>query len=280
MTDLAVNQLNFRILLPLIITIHEGFFGYLHMADTQLLSPSSPLSLLPSNMDQKFKVLIVDDEPDILEFLHYNLSRSGFNTVQATNGKEALKLADDEIPDLILLDIMMPGMDGVETCYELRKNPKLRNTLIAFLTARSEEYSEIAGLEAGADDYIQKPIRPRLLLTRIKALMRRKESAVAATATSKVLDFGDLKIDPRSYLVTIDGEIITLAKKEFEVLMLLASQPGKVFTREEMFQKVWGYTVPIASRTIDVHISKLREKVGERFIKTLKGVGYKLEVEE
>jgi len=250
------------------------------MADTQLLSPSSPLSLLPSNMDQKFKVLIVDDEPDILEFLHYNLSRSGFNTVQATNGKEALKLADDEIPDLILLDIMMPGMDGVETCYELRKNPKLRNTLIAFLTARSEEYSEIAGLEAGADDYIQKPIRPRLLLTRIKALMRRKESAVAATATSKVLDFGDLKIDPRSYLVTIDGEIITLAKKEFEVLMLLASQPGKVFTREEMFQKVWGYTVPIASRTIDVHISKLREKVGERFIKTLKGVGYKLEVEE
>jgi len=231
-------------------------------------------------MDQKFKVLIVDDEPDILEFLHYNLSRSGFTTVQATNGKDAIKLADTEIPDLILLDIMMPGMDGVETCYEMRKNAKLRNTLIAFLTARSEEYSEIAGLEAGADDYIQKPIRPRLLLTRIKALMRRKESAMASTSSSKVFDFGDLKIDPRSYLVTIEGEIITLAKKEFEVLMLLASQPGKVFTREEMFQKVWGYTVPIASRTIDVHISKLREKVGERFIKTLKGVGYKLEVEE
>jgi len=250
------------------------------MIDTQQISPHSPSSLLPSMMDQKFKVLVVDDEPDILEFLHYNLSRNGFTTVQATNGKDAIKLADAEIPDLILLDIMMPGMDGVETCYELRRNPKLRNTLIAFLTARSEEYSEIAGLEAGADDYIQKPIRPRLLLTRIKALMRRKESAVATTAASKVLDFGDLKIDPRSYLVTIDGEILTLAKKEFEVLMLLASQPGKVFTREEMFQKVWGYTVPIASRTIDVHISKLREKVGERFIKTLKGVGYKLEVEE
>jgi two-component system, OmpR family, alkaline phosphatase synthesis response regulator PhoP len=249
------------------------------MIDTQPTSPKSP-TLSPIMMDQKFKVLIVDDEPDILEFLHYNLSRSGFTTVQATNGKDAIKIADIEIPDLILLDIMMPGMDGVETCYELRKNPKLRNTLIAFLTARSEEYSEIAGLEAGADDYIQKPIRPRLLLTRIKALMRRKESALANTSASKVLDFGALKIDPRSYLVTIDSEVITLAKKEFEVLMLLASQPGKVFTREEMFQKVWGYTVPIASRTIDVHISKLREKVGERFIKTLKGVGYKLEVEE
>ncbi len=173
----------------------------------------------------------------------------------------------------------MPGMDGVETCYELRKNPKLKNTIIAFLTARSEEYSEIAGLEAGADDYIQKPIRPRLLLTRIKALMRRKESALPAVNTSAILDFGALKIDPRSYQASIDGEIITLAKKEFEVLMLLASQPGKVFTREEMFHKVWGYSVPIISRTIDVHISKLREKVGDRFIKTLKGVGCKLEVE-
>jgi len=249
------------------------------MIDTQAASSPSPSSLPHVMMDQKFKVLIVDDEPDILEFLHYNLSRSGFTTVQATNGQDAIKLADAEVPDLILLDIMMPGMDGVETCYEMRKNAKLRNTLIAFLTARSEEYSEIAGLEAGADDYIQKPIRPRLLLTRIKALMRRKESAMATTASSKALDFGSLKIDPRSYLVTIDGEIITLAKKEFEVLLLLASQPGKVFTREEMFQKVWGYTVPIASRTIDVHISKLREKVGERFIKTLKGVGYKLEVD-
>lgn len=230
--------------------------------------------------DNKIKVLLVDDEPDILEFLDYNLSRNGFTTVQASNGREAIRMAEAEVPDLILLDIMMPGMDGVETCYELRKNPKLKETLIAFLTARSEEYSEIAGLEAGADDYIQKPIRPRLLLSRIKALMRRKESVRPASGTSSVIDFGALKIDPRSYQVTIDSEIITLAKKEFEVLMLLASQPGKVFTREEMFHKVWGYSVPIASRTIDVHISKLREKVGERFIKTLKGVGYKLEVEE
>ena len=241
---------------------------------------SYPLSLLPMDMtDHKIKVLLVDDEPDILEFLHYNLSRNGFDTIQAANGVDAIKLANEEVPDLILLDIMMPGMDGVETCYELRKNPKLKNTIIAFLTARSEEYSEIAGLEAGADDYIQKPIRPRLLLTRIKALMRRKESALPAVNTSAILDFGALKIDPRSYQASIDGEIITLAKKEFEVLMLLASQPGKVFTREEMFHKVWGYSVPIISRTIDVHISKLREKVGDRFIKTLKGVGYKLEVE-
>ena len=230
-------------------------------------------------MENKIKVLIVDDEPDILEFLHYNLSRNGFEVLQASNGFDAIKIADAAIPDLILLDVMMPEMDGVETCYELKKNDKLKDSLVVFLTARSEEYSEIAGLEAGADDYIQKPIRPRLLLTRIKALMRRKDSGRAQAIASTQLDFGSLKIDPRSFQITIDDEIMTLAKKEFEVLMLLASQPGKVFTREEMFQKVWGYSVPIASRTIDVHISKLREKVGERYIKTLKGVGYKLEVE-
>jgi two-component system alkaline phosphatase synthesis response regulator PhoP len=229
-------------------------------------------------METKTKVLIVDDEPDILEFLDYNLSRSGYEVIQASNGLDAIKLADKEIPDLILLDIMMPGLDGVETCYEMRRHDKLKNSLIVFLTARSEEYSEIAGLEAGADDYIQKPIRPRLLLTRIKALMRRKDSSLDRPDSQALIDFGDLKIDPMSFQVIIDHETIALAKKEFEVLMLLASHPGKVFTREEMFQKVWGYTVPIASRTIDVHISKLREKVGERFIKTLKGVGYKLEV--
>lgn len=227
-------------------------------------------------METKTKALIVDDEADILEFLHYNLSRNGYEVIQASNGPDAIRIAGEQIPDLILLDIMMPGMDGVETCYELRKNPKLKNTIIAILTARSEEYSEIAGLEAGADDYIQKPIRPRLLLTRLKALLRRKE--IPATPETTGYDFGSLKIDPESFQISIDGETIALAKKEFEVLMLLATHPGKVFTREEMFQKVWGYTVPIASRTIDVHISKLREKVGERFIKTLKGVGYKLEV--
>ncbi len=245
-------------------------------AETLPYLPTRTMDLMENNI----KVLIVDDEPDILEFLDYNLSRNGFDVIQASNGAEAVKMADEQIPDLILLDIMMPGMDGVETCYELRRNDKLKNSIIAFLTARNEEYSEIAGLEAGADDYIQKPIRPRLLLSRIKALMRRKDSGRSASVTSSVIDFGALKIDPRSFQITIDEEVITLAKKEFEVLMLLASQPGKVFTREEMFQKVWGYSVPIASRTIDVHISKLREKVGERYIKTLKGVGYKLEVEE
>ncbi|MGB4847269.1 MAG: response regulator transcription factor [Saprospiraceae bacterium] len=250
------------------------------MDNPEFLTYSSPSSQIMDFMENKIKVLIVDDEPDILEFLEYNLSRNGFETIQASNGLDAIKIADKEVPDLILLDIMMPGMDGVQTCYELRKNDKLKDCLIAFLTARSEEFSEIAGLEAGADDYIQKPIRPRLLLSRIKALMRRKESSRVSTSAGNILDFGALKIDPQSYQVIIDGEVITLAKKEFEVIMLLASKPGKVFTREEMFSKVWGYTVPIASRTIDVHISKLREKVGERFIKTLKGVGYKLEVEE
>lgn len=262
-------------------SLHGRFFGYLRMPNStsSLSSPQPPIIF--DMTDQKIKVLLVDDEPDILEFLHYNLTRNGFDTIQASNGRDAIKLADIEMPDLILLDIMMPEMDGVETCYEMRKNPKLKDTIIAFLTARSEEYSEIAGLEAGADDYIQKPIRPRLLLSRIKALMRRKDSSRQnASGPSGVIDFGALKIDPRSYQVTIDDEVITLAKKEFEVLLLLASQPGKVFTREEMFHKVWGYSVPIVSRTIDVHISKLREKVGDRFIKTLKGVGYKLEVEQ
>jgi two-component system alkaline phosphatase synthesis response regulator PhoP len=230
---------------------------------------------------QKFKVLIVDDEPDILEFLEYNLTRDGFDTIKATNGLDAIAMAEKEVPDLILLDIMMPGMDGVETCYELRKIDKLRDVLIAFLTARGEEYSEIAGLEAGADDYIQKPIRSRLLLTRIRALLRRKDTANETTSgKSEVLDFGMLKIDPDSFEVSLGDEKINLAKKEFEVLMLLASQPGKVFTREEMFHKVWGYSVVIASRTIDVHISRLREKLGDRYIKTIKGVGYKLETDE
>src|SRR3990170_5629617 len=203
------------------------------MISAETLPIPSP-SITSDLMEYKTKVLIVDDEPDILEFLHYNLSRNGYEVIQAINGLDAVKIADLETPDLILLDIMMPGMDGVETCYELRKNPKLRNTIITFLTARSEEYSEIAGLEAGADDYIQKPIRPRLLLTRIKALLRRKEFTQPQIPQGSKLDFGALKIDPRSFEITIDNDVITLAKKEFEVLMLLASEPGKVFTREEM----------------------------------------------
>ena len=230
------------------------------MPNTKSTVPNIASGIKSAMSDKKFKILIVDDEPDILEFLDYNLTKSGFDTIQASNGKDAIRLAESAIPDLILLDIMMPGMDGVDTCYELRKIHKLNSSIIAFLTARSEEYSEIAGLEAGADDYIQKPIRPRLLLTRVKALLRRKELSGEQASSLSVLDFGTLKINTSSYQASINDEVITLAKKEFEVLMLLASQPGKVFTREEMLQKVWGYSVPIISRTIDVHISKLREK--------------------
>ena len=227
-------------------------------------------------MSSGAKILIVDDEPDILEFLQYNLDNAGFETYTALNGQDAIRLADAEQPDLILLDIMMPVMDGVQTCYELRKNKKLDQTLIAFLTARGEEYSQIAGLDAGADDYIQKPIRPRLLLSRIKALMRRRSRSDEDGVST--VDLGDLKIDPERYEVSKDGVALTLAKKEFEILMLLSSQPGKVFSREEIFRRVWGYSESIASRTIDVHISKLRDKIGGDVIKTLKGIGYKLDI--
>ena len=226
-------------------------------------------------MAPDIKVLVVDDEPDILEFLQYNLEKKGYQVVTAQNAADGIQMADREVPDLILLDIMMPKMDGVQACYEMRRNPKLDKTLIAFLTARNEEYSEIAGLEAGADDYIQKPIRPRLLLSRITALMRRKK--VGTDADSDVIDLGDLRIDQKRYEVYLKEEPITLARKEFEILVLLASQPGKVYSREEIFRKVWGYSESIASRTIDVHISKLREKLGGDFIRTLKGVGYKLD---
>lgn len=226
-------------------------------------------------MTSDIKVLVVDDEPDILEFLQYNLEKKGYQVVTAQNAADGIEAADREVPDLILLDIMMPKMDGVQACYEMRRNPKLDKTLIAFLTARNEEYSEIAGLEAGADDYIQKPIRPRLLLSRITALLRRKK--VGGQELSDIIDLGDLRIDQKRYEVFLKEEPITLARKEFEILVLLASQPGKVYSREEIFRKVWGYSESIASRTIDVHISKLREKLGGDFIRTLKGVGYKLD---
>ena len=226
------------------------------------------------------KIMIVDDEPDILEFIRYNLDKHGFTIVSAKNGEEAIIVADEEEPDLILLDIMMPGIDGVQTCYELKKNPRLENTLIAFLTARNEEYSEIAGLDAGADDYIQKPIRPRLLVSRINALLRRKADKEKKSKSSDAFKLGDIEIDMEEMLVRVNGEPIQLAKKEFEILKLLATKPGKVYSRDEIFRKVWGYSVRINSRTIDVHISKLREKLGNKYIKTLKGVGYKFKVKK
>jgi two-component system alkaline phosphatase synthesis response regulator PhoP len=230
----------------------------------------------PPNMGRPPKILVVDDEPDIVEFLQYNLEKQGFETITALNGKDAIRLADEHEPDLILLDIMMPMMDGVETCREMKKNPKLEKTLIAFLTARNEEYSEIAGLDAGADDYIQKPIRPRLLLSRINALLRRK--FYAPDEQSNIIEIENLRIDTEKFQVFLDDEVIVVAKKEFEILVLFASHPGKVFSRDEIFRKVWGYSESINSRTIDVHISKLREKLKGGFIKTLKGIGYKLDV--
>lgn len=220
-----------------------------------------------------YKILIVDDEEDILEFLSYNLKKEGFVIFTASNGKQALQIADREVPQLILLDVMMPEMDGIETCEELRKNPKLNKTVIAFLTARAEDYSQIAGFEAGADDYITKPIKPKVLVSRIGALLKRYD------ATSELLSSSDASrsvfIDKERYLVKIDNRELVLPKKEFELLALLASKPERVFTRDDIYNQVWGDNIIVGDRTIDVHIRKLREKIGEDHIKTIKGVGYK-----
>lgn len=232
--------------------------------------------------NQEFKILIADDEPDILEFVCYNLIKEGYNVSTARNGVEALAQAKKLHPHLILLDIMMPEMDGVEVCRELRALPEFRDTLIAFLTARSEDYSQIVGFEVGGDDYIAKPVRPRVLLSRIAALLRRSasEQSVAPTEAArneKVIEIGDLRIDREQYLVFRNGveEALVFAKKEFELLFLLATRPNKVFTREEIFSQVWGSDVIVGNRTIDVHIRKIREKIGEDYIKTIKGIGYK-----
>jgi two-component system, OmpR family, alkaline phosphatase synthesis response regulator PhoP len=220
-------------------------------------------------------ILIVDDEPDILEFIHYNLLKEGYTVSMASSGLEALAKAKEKLPDLILLDIMMPEMDGIEVCSELRANPRYTNTVIAFLTARNEDFTQIAGFDVGADDYINKPIKPRLLLSRIKALLRRK---VEAASDNNIRQVGDLGIDQEKYLIYSNGETINLARKEFELINLLASKPGKVFSRQEIFNKVWGYDVIVGDRTIDVHIRKLREKIGMDSIKTVKGIGYKLDL--
>ena len=218
------------------------------------------------------KILIVDDEKDILELLDYHLIKEGYKTMKASNGKEALKVAKDFLPDLVLLDLMMPEMDGIETCIEFREDKILKDCLIAILTARAEDYSQIAGLNAGADDYINKPIKPRVLLSRIKALLRRTESKV--NSDSNV----ELEIDIEKYVAILKGEEMLLPKKEFELLALLFSKPGKVFTREVILARVWGDDIIVGDRTIDVHIRKLREKLGNQYIKTVKGVGYKLKL--
>lgn len=227
-----------------------------------------------STENSNYKILLVDDEPDIIEFVSYNLKKEGYQVFTAFNGKDAVTIAKSEIPHLIILDVMMPDMDGIETCRQIREVPELKNVLVAFLTARNEDYSQIAGFEVGADDYINKPIKPRVLLSRIKALLRR--SAAAGNGEEKV-DLGGLKIDREKYIVVKEGVEINLPRKEFELLALLASKPGKVFTREVILDKVWGGEVVVGDRTIDVHIRKLREKLGEEFIKTVKGIGYKFE---
>ena len=222
------------------------------------------------------RILLVDDENDILEFLSYNLKNEGFEVLTCNDGKTALSLLDDFLPNLIVLDVMMPGMDGIETCEQIRLNPKYNNILITFLTARSEDYSQVAGLEAGADDYINKPIKPKVLVSRVKALLRRKGSDVIQSDNNKgLIEISDLKIDRESYQVSLDYDNIFLPRKEFEILYLLATKPGKVFNRGEIFEKVWGDDVVVGARTIDVHVRKLRRKLGRDYIVTVKGVGYK-----
>lgn len=221
------------------------------------------------------KILLVDDEPDILEILEYNLAQEGYQISTANNGKEAVTKAKKELPHLIILDVMMPEMDGIEACEQIRKIPELQQTIITFLTARNEDYSQVAGFDAGADDYIAKPIKPKVLVSKIKALLRRfKEDEMQGD----VLKVGDIEINRESYKIIKDGVEIILPRKEFELFYLLASKPGKVFKREEILDKVWGNEVIVGGRTIDVHIRKLREKIGDDWFKTIKGVGYKMEI--
>jgi two-component system alkaline phosphatase synthesis response regulator PhoP len=224
---------------------------------------------------KEIKILLVDDEQDILEIVGYNLSQEGYKIVTASNGKEAIAVAKKELPNLIIMDVMMPEMDGMEACEAIRKLPELQNVIITFLTARSEDYSQVAGFDAGADDYIAKPIKPKLLVSKVKALLRRLKDVEGAA--SENLTLGNIIINREEYKISIDDREISLPRKEFELFYLLASKPGKVFKREEILDKVWGNEVIVGGRTIDVHIRKLREKIGEELFKTIKGVGYKFE---
>lgn len=217
------------------------------------------------------KILIVDDEVDILDLLEYNLEKEGYRIVKAMDGEEALELAEKEKPDLILLDIMMPKIDGIETCRRIRELPNMQEVYVVFLTARSEEYSELAGFDAGADDYISKPIKPRLLVSRIRAILRRDQNI---RSQKSILKIHDLEILQDEYIVKKGDDSMALPRKEFELLYFMASKPGKVFRREKLLEKVWG-DVYVVDRTIDVHVRKLREKIGEKYIQTVKGVGYK-----
>ncbi|MBP9159199.1 MAG: response regulator transcription factor [Flavobacteriales bacterium] len=220
------------------------------------------------------KVLLVDDEEDIVDLLRYNLEREGIQVVTANNGTEALKVAKAERPDLVVLDIMMPGMDGVEVCNELRKTPGLEETLIVFLTARTEDYSHIAGYEAGGDDYINKPVRPKVFVNKVQALLKRTRGG---KVVHSILESNGIRMDLEQITVSTGGEVLQLPKKEFELLALLMSKPGKVFKRDEIYAHVWGNDIFVGDRTIDVHIRKIREKIGDDRIGTVKGMGYKFE---
>jgi two-component system alkaline phosphatase synthesis response regulator PhoP len=220
-----------------------------------------------------FKILLVDDEQDVLEFMKYNMEKEGFWVYTATNGADGIQLAKKIHPHLIVLDMMMPVKDGIATCKELRSMDEFKNTLIAFLSARDEDYSQIAGFESGADDYITKPIKPKVFISRVNALMRRLEEK----STPNNIKIGNIEVDKEKYIVIKDGQEINLPRKEFELLGLLISKPGRVFKREEILNKVWGNDTIVGDRTIDVHIRKLREKIGEEMFKTIKGIGYKFD---
>ena len=228
-------------------------------------------------MSANYKILVVDDEEDILEILRYNLEKEGYEVKLANDGIAAINTAESFNPDLIILDIMMPGMDGIEVCQKLRSDARFKDTLIAFLTARSEAFTQISALDSGGDDFINKPIKPNVLKSRINALLRRKAQSSGTEQLSKISRFGNLEIDYEQFKVSINNKDVGLAKKEFELLALLSSKPGKVFKRNEILTKVWGNDVIVGDRTIDVHIRKLREKIGEDYIFTMKGVGYKFE---
>ncbi|GGG16476.1 DNA-binding response regulator [Dokdonia pacifica] len=225
--------------------------------------------------NKNIKILLVDDEPDILEIVGYNLSNEGYNVITGSNGVEAVKLGKKHKPHLVILDVMMPEMDGIEACELLRKNPDLSETIITFFTARGEDYSQVAGFDAGADDYITKPIKPKVLISKVKALLRRFKDK---EESSEIIKVGNIVIDREEYKIVKGKEEIVLPRKEFELLSLLASKPGKVFKREDILDRVWGNEVVVGGRTIDVHIRKLREKIGDESFKTIKGVGYKFVV--
>ena len=226
---------------------------------------------------QKKKILIVDDEADILEFLSFNIIKAGYEVHTADNGKEALAIADEILPDMIILDVMMPEMDGIETCEELRKSEKHKDKAIIFLTARSEDYSQIAGFTAGADDYIGKPVKPKVLVHRIEAILKRttRPTDKNLNEESTLIESEGIIIDKERFLIIQDGNEMSLPRKEFELLSLLMSKPDKVFTRTDIFNRIWDVNTIVGERTIDVHIRKLREKIGDKYIKTIKGVGYK-----